>query len=591
MEMIQAWQDEFSFPETLEIACKLARYEAELSGYHSQALCDLIDRRDWDGLLSFDLQYDRNLPVMDYVHARQALGFFEKLEPLGEILGVDREAAAYQKFLDSEKTCSETNEFFELYRRGRLCLTPTFERVLYAARWKIEKMLGVAPRFRDIKPKLGPGACTTVKRRNAAAADKLSSTLACSVNFIPYLPLWVAANPQLVYHHSSHKEDNGDDVWTFSILEDTGTLTFVEKDAKSYRSIVVEPILSSMYQLGLGDVIAKRLRKNGIDITNQTTNQNLARYGSVSGALATLDLSAASDSISRELVRFLLPDDWYSLLDGFRSPTVKYKGEPIALSKFSSMGNGSTFPLETLIFYALTWASSPHRERCYINAYGDDIICGSGSAEAVIQSLQCCGFAINTRKSYTTGPFRESCGADYYNGVDIRPYRLKALLTGENLFTMHNFFKRQYRDDLCDQILKLIGPQCKLWGPDGYGDGHLITESPPKKRHGRDKGYGGYTFDTFVLKSRRSTRVHPGDYLHVLYSVYVRGEPEMASAITTTHQTEEQIRKLMNASLPRYLSGIDGRPVLSDIDGNVVKTYPLTSVKKCKRISIYTLAP
>lgn len=574
MQLKSQWTDEFSFDETLDIAMTLARHEAEQAGSFRLELLDLLDRQDWKGLLSFDFRYNENRAVMDYVHARQTTAFFEKLEPLGEVLGVDREAVAYVKFLDSEKSCAETNALFEAYRRGKLCFLPAFEHILHAAKWKIEKVLGTAPDFQDLRPKLGPGASTTVRRKNACAASKLAGPLSCSTNFIPYLPLFLAGHPHLVQHHGEHSVDQDCDIWRLEVIEDLGKLTFVEKDAKSFRSIVVEPGLSSMYQLGLGDAIAKRLRLNGIDITNQVLNQNLARYGSISGALATLDLSSASDSISRELVRFLLPQEWYSLLDGFRSPTVQYGDTIIHLEKFSSMGNGATFPLETLIFYALTWAASPHPSRPYISVYGDDIVCGSSNSSDVISVLEACGFTINTAKSFTEGPFRESCGADYYLGVDIRPYRLKKLISAEVLFTAHNFFFRNHDKQMCDLILKFIHPTLMLWGPDGYGDGHLLCDTPLSRLHKRDAGWGGYLFDTFTRRARKSVRIHPGDYLQVLYSRYIAEGGWLEGYFPDVRA--EKLRT----------------PISQSQKGSVVKTYPLASHDRAyNRISVYTLTP
>lgn len=573
MSLLKAnWLDEFSVSETLDIAMTLARHEAELSGSFRAELSDLLDRRDWKELLDFDFRYHENRAVMDYVHARQAIAFFEKLEPLGAMLDVDREQAAIAKFLDSERVCAETNELFSAYRRGKLCFTPTFEHILHAAKWKIDKVLGTAPDFRSLRPKLGPGASTTVTRRKACPAEKLGQKLSCSTNFAPFLPLFMVGHPHLMHHHAEHSVEGEDDVWRLEFLEEPGKLTFVEKDAKSFRSIVIEPVLSSMYQLAIGDVIAARLRVNGIDITNQVLNQNLARYGSVSGALATLDLSSASDSISSELVRFLLPQEWYSLLDGFRSPTVDYDGRLIHLEKFSSMGNGATFPLETLIFYALTWASSPHHERSYLSVYGDDIVCGSLTSGVVIETLEFCGFTVNTKKSFTEGPFRESCGADYYLGVDIRPYRLKRLVNGEVLFTMHNFFRRNHDDDMCNLILSYVHPDIQLWGPDGYGDGHLICQDPPLRAHKRAHGWGGYTFDTYTLRARKSVRVHPGDYLQVLYTNYVA---------ETAPTYDEKMASLRAEKL-------EVSPSKSQA-GRVVKSFPLHGVRKYSRISVYTL--
>ena len=88
------------------------------------------------------------------------------------------------------------------------------------------------------------------------------------------------------------------------------------------------------------------------------------------------------------------------------------------------MGNGFTFPLETLIFWALT-ASACEGDVDSVSVYGDDIICPRERADDVIDTLTMCGFKINLEKSFVEGPFRESCGCDYYKGIDIRPFYKK----------------------------------------------------------------------------------------------------------------------------------------------------------------------
>ena len=186
-----------------------------------------------------------------------------------------------------------------------------------------------------------------------------------------------------------------------------------------------------------------RLRRFGIDLSSQERNKNLARIGSLTKALATLDLSSASDMISIELVYHLLPIEWVFFLKYFRTPVVEYQGNRHVLEKFSSMGNGFTFPLESLIFYALAISCVEEKELfdC-VSVYGDDIIIPVKYYDTLVQVLTCCGFSVNKSKSFKNGPFRESCGGDYYEGIDIRPVYLKDRLSGFDAFRLHNFFSR-----------------------------------------------------------------------------------------------------------------------------------------------------
>lgn len=201
-------------------------------------------------------------------------------------------------------------------------------------------------------------------------------------------------------------------------------LEFVPKDVTKCRTIAVEPSLNMFLQLGVGNYLFRRLRRFGIDLRDQVGNRLLALKGSIGNdpnRPATVDLSDASSRISRKLVKALLPADWFELLDTIRSPGYVREGTFTAYQMFSSQGNGFTFPLETLIFWAITRSVTSR-----VKVYGDDIIVPSRAGKRVMERLEIYGFRVNREKSYATGPFRESCGADYLDGVFVRPIYYKA---------------------------------------------------------------------------------------------------------------------------------------------------------------------
>jgi hypothetical protein len=148
-------------------------------------------------------------------------------------------------------------------------------------------------------------------------------------------------------------------------------------------------------------------------------------------------MSMASDTLSIELVRQLLPEEWFNLLDNLRSLRGVMGDDEVPYAKFSSMGNGFTFQLESMIFYALTLAVAKHLgfplrdtdERCSnIAVYGDDIIVPAGMALVLVDVLAFTGFKLNDDKSFLFGPFRESCGTDWFEGRDVRPLFLKRIV-------------------------------------------------------------------------------------------------------------------------------------------------------------------
>lgn len=209
--------------------------------------------------------------------------------------------------------------------------------------------------------------------------------------------------------------------------------SFVPKTASTSRMICVEPLLNQYYQLGLASILERRLKQFfGIDLSSQPSiNHLLARSGSIDGSFATIDLSSASDSISLGLCEAFLPDWFFRTLLELRSRTTEINGCPVPLFMISTMGNGFTFPLQTIIFSAVLKAcvsifSRSDTDRTW-SCFGDDLICGRGIFHRVVHYLGRLGFRINANKTFSEGLFRESCGADWFNGQPVRPVFLRKL--------------------------------------------------------------------------------------------------------------------------------------------------------------------
>jgi len=214
----------------------------------------------------------------------------------------------------------------------------------------------------------------------------------------------------------------------------------VPKKTDIDRVACKEPDLNMFIQKGIGSYFRKSLRRIGINLNDQSINRSLARVGSITGELATLDLSSASDSVSESLVALLLPEIWFTLLDAVRCQVTIIDGEEHRNHMFSSMGNGFTFELESLLFYTLARATAFFTgTRGRISVYGDDIICPTDMSSSLIWVLQYFGFSINPEKSFVEGPFRESCGGHYHNGLDITPFYIrKPIQTMEDLIDVAN---------------------------------------------------------------------------------------------------------------------------------------------------------
>jgi len=302
----------------------------------------------------------------------------------------------------------------------------------------------------------------------------------------------------------------------------------VPKKTDIDRVACKEPDLNMFIQKGVGSYFRRCLRHTGINLNDQSINRSLAHRGSVTGDLCTLDLSSASDSVTEGLVALFLPEIWYTLLDSVRCRVTIIDGEEHRNQMFSSMGNGFTFELESLLFYVLTRATAFFTgTRGIVSVYGDDIICPTELARDLIWILSYFGFEVNSSKSCVDGPYRESCGGHYWNGLDITPFYIRAPITSlDDLIDVANKLRKWAEVDglsVLDPEVEAIWLWLKGFVPDvlwGGGDltfkyqlvsydtsSHRLSEKSRKN----DAGLGGYlhwlnaTWDRTSLREGIST--------------------------------------------------------------------------------------
>lgn len=292
----------------------------------------------------------------------------------------------------------------------------TSSEVLNHARGIVKSVLGLhPPRVENLEGMFTNGASTRVKRTPTAVAEKFEGRPHATAQAALSWPVLAFANPGW-----GRANPEGFD----SEVVDGSVLFTVPKNSKIDRVACKEPEVNSYLQRAYGIFIRTRLKKYGIDLLDQTRNQYLSRVA-VSRGLATVDLSSASDTISRELVRALVPPAWYATLDSLRSLSVAVPNSGFRhnLEMFSSMGNGFTFELESLIFWALA-RSVARLLGCKgtISVFGDDIICPIPVAKLLVRVFAYFGFSINRSKSCISGGYRESCGAHWYFGHDVKPF-------------------------------------------------------------------------------------------------------------------------------------------------------------------------
>lgn len=229
-----------------------------------------------------------------------------------------------------------------------------------------------------------------------------------------------------------------------SASSSSAKLITVEKDSTSRRTITVEPVLKQFIQQGLNlnlrDCISSDpILRQSLALTDQTLNQNLALIGSLTDEWSTLDLKSASDLLSLKLFKLCFQSHprFLEMALVSRSETVKVDKTTLVLQKFAGMGNALMFPVQSVIFAAISIVATLQnrneavtyrnvmRSARDIRVYGDDIIVKREYSRHVVDWLHSFGLQVNTKKSFFEGDFKESCGVNAFRGYDVTPVRLR----------------------------------------------------------------------------------------------------------------------------------------------------------------------
>jgi len=345
--------------------------------------------------------------IIEWRSLRQVEAFFKKNSAFSSSAKCGEQALI--SFVENEKICSATNRRLQPYLLDPYLMNNDLRIKVNKMRRYICNVLGDFTHFLDSLPNLvrvTPGATANSNRQASLPQLKMRLKLYASHSCFKYL--WS------IYR-----------IFGFDNLRlrdcKTNRVEFVPKNWKTDRTIACEPEGNLFLQLAFDKYAKKRLRFFGIDLSDQSRNQNLARHASIYNDLVTVDFRCASDTISFNTVKLLFPFDWFNYLWDVRSPFYRGKAGSGCYSKFSSMGNGATFCIETLIFAAVCYACNSKQ----FSVYGDDVIIERENYEELLELTHFLGFSINSEKTFTDGPFRESCGLDSFNGTDVTPIYIR----------------------------------------------------------------------------------------------------------------------------------------------------------------------
>jgi hypothetical protein len=276
----------------------------------------------------------------------------------------------------------------------------------------------------DIHPKHGPGAVATQQQ---LSAKYVWTNVSGRITHMYPLDAYFFAS-------LGHVCDRRDRFESITDRDLPARVLLVPKDSRGPRLISCEPVDFQWIQQGLGKAIVEHVELHpatrwNVFFTDQSPNGRGALLGSSTGRYSTLDLNEASDRVSVDLVRLLFPEHLLVYLEACRSlSTVLPDGEVLPLRKFAPMGSSLCFPVLALTIWAILTAGAPDADtRDGILVYGDDVIVPTAYAVNAMELLESFGLKINRDKSCISGLFRESCGIDAFNGVNVTPVRFRTV--------------------------------------------------------------------------------------------------------------------------------------------------------------------
>lgn len=278
----------------------------------------------------------------------------------------------------------------------------------------------------DWKGRHGPGAVSD--RR--VGEDKYS------------FPVW-PSRLDAVFPYDAYATSSPDFIPDYIDHEHPAKLIAVPKDARGPRLIASEPTYLQWCQQALNTYLRAAIKdsciKDACILHTQIPNQEASRRASVSNDCSTVDLKSASDLLSLWTIERVFrknPPLLYAL-QACRSRFIQDGKTFSMLHKLAPMGAAFTFPIQSIVYTLFSAAAvlfdtnryPSLREIRYalskVQVFGDDIIIPTTALGHLESLLRHNGLVVNTRKSFSQGNFRESCGTDWYNGEEVTPAYIK----------------------------------------------------------------------------------------------------------------------------------------------------------------------
>lgn len=264
-------------------------------------------------------------------------------------------------------------------------------------------------------------------------------------------------------------------MWLFmNYAQNISRLSCVPKDLEKSRVINIEECWRTTAAGPISDMLVKQCyeRTSGaINLFNNEPSRSLAVLGCRGGKFGTTDMSAASDSLSVEIIRSVFPQPFVDIVDHLRSHVTIVNDEAIKLNVFTLMGSRFTMAIQSLLYWAVYNVAADYvctfgnRSRLLhtCTVYGDDVNGHSDVCQTYCDIMTCLGWSVNYDKTYFSnqdldlpsfvGRYRESCGIQVlYNK------KTKKTLTFEGVY----YPRTHLTSDTFDGISGLLGFQHNL---------------------------------------------------------------------------------------------------------------------------------
>jgi hypothetical protein len=227
---------------------------------------------------------------------------------------------------------------------------------------------------------------------------------------------------------------DGESFWTGGdVFDIPSKFQSVPKQLGKNRFICMEPAAIQYVQQGLFRSLYHFTRSSPLKgyfcLEDQEKNRSLCSLAHEYD-LATIDLSNASDDVRYGVWKEIFQGTplWRYII-GCRSKSLEYNGDEIHPTYVAPMGSAVCFIFETICFCLIVELAfrTVRRQKCrgytdHVSVYGDDIICPADVAVEVVSLLTQLGFSVNHQKTFLDGPYKESCGVEYYKGQPIRRF-------------------------------------------------------------------------------------------------------------------------------------------------------------------------